>query len=77
MSVEIDIPTVTFTEEIENCTYHPDVLAKTFELAYTDPEAIEYEYEQDIRLVDSEGRRWKINPEDKNVVVHLIREDGA
>jgi hypothetical protein len=69
--------TITFTEEIENCVYTPLVLDETFELAYTDPEAVEIELETDIRVIDSAGRRWKINPEDRHVVVHLIREDGA
>jgi hypothetical protein len=73
MSIEND--TVTFVEQLRIGSSMPAVLDETFKLDYTDPEAVELELEHVLELVDSEGHRWRVTPEDTYSVIHLVRED--
>lgn len=77
MSIEIDTPTVTFVDEMENYVSMDFDLNNPVKLDYTDPEAVELEMTLGLRLKDSAGNLWKIAEEETFVVVHLIREDGA
>ena len=66
---------VTFTELIKDNISRPGLVDHVLPLDYTDPEALEVEFEIDLRLKDSEGNCWRVNPTDQFKIVHLMKED--
>jgi hypothetical protein len=66
---------VTFTEVVKEDISRKGLEDQTLPLDYTDPEALEVEFEIDLRLKDSEGNLWRVTPEDTYSVIHLVRED--
>jgi len=75
--MSIDNDTVTFTDEISNSVEMDFELNDPIKLDYTDPHGVEIEMNLDLRLKDSAGVIWKISPEDRYPIIHLLREDGA
>jgi hypothetical protein len=49
---------VTFTELVKEDISRKGLEDQTLPLDYTDPEALEVEFEIDLRLKDSEGNLW-------------------